>query len=164
MLIIFAGLPGVGKSEIARELARQLGAVYLRIDSIEQALRNSGLATGSLDDSGYRIAYALAEENIRLGRVVVADSVNPLPITRDAWRNVAKRAAVRAVEVEVLCSIRRVEARSVDLPGLIPPSWDEVMSREYHPWDRERIVVDTAITSVSNSVTQIRQALQRTSD
>ena len=63
MLIIFAGLPGVGKSEIARELARQLGAVYLRIDSIEQALRDSGLATGSLDDSGYRIAYALAEDN-----------------------------------------------------------------------------------------------------
>ena len=39
MLIIFSGLPGSGKSTIARALARRLGAVYLRIDTIEQAIR-----------------------------------------------------------------------------------------------------------------------------
>ena len=39
MLIIFSGLPGSGKSTIARALAQQLGAVYLRIDTIEQAIR-----------------------------------------------------------------------------------------------------------------------------
>ena len=37
MLIVFGGLPGTGKTTVARELARQLGAVHLRIDSIEQA-------------------------------------------------------------------------------------------------------------------------------
>jgi predicted kinase len=35
MLIVFAGLPGSGKSSIARELAREIGAIWLRIDSIE---------------------------------------------------------------------------------------------------------------------------------
>jgi predicted kinase len=44
MLIVFSGLPGVGKTTIARELACSLAAVYLRIDSIEQALRQAGLA------------------------------------------------------------------------------------------------------------------------
>lgn len=38
MLLIFGGLPGTGKSTIARLLAARLGAVWLRIDSIEQAL------------------------------------------------------------------------------------------------------------------------------
>ena len=33
MLIIFAGLPGVGKTSIARELGRRLGAAHLRIDT-----------------------------------------------------------------------------------------------------------------------------------
>src|SRR5271165_1678080 len=36
MLIILGGLPGTGKTAIARELARQLGAVHVRIDSIEE--------------------------------------------------------------------------------------------------------------------------------
>src|SRR5215469_14314987 len=72
--IVFAGLPGVGKTTLSLELARQIGAVYVRIDSIEQALRETGLITGSWEDFGYRIAYAVAGDN---GRSVVADSVNP---------------------------------------------------------------------------------------
>ena len=59
MLIIFGGLPGVGKTTIARELARQLGAVYLRIDSIEQAIRDCDKMNGPLDESGYCLAYAV---------------------------------------------------------------------------------------------------------
>jgi predicted kinase len=41
MIIILSGLPGVGKTAIARELASQIGAVHLRIDSIEQAMWRS---------------------------------------------------------------------------------------------------------------------------
>jgi len=40
VLVIFGGLPGVGKTTIAQELARQIGAMHVRIDSIEQAIRD----------------------------------------------------------------------------------------------------------------------------
>jgi len=46
-LIIFAGLPGSGKSTLAAKLASRLAAAYLRIDTIEQGLRDvCGLAFG----------------------------------------------------------------------------------------------------------------------
>jgi DNA polymerase III delta prime subunit len=38
MLIIFGGLPGTGKSTLALKLADQLGAMYLRNDTIEGAI------------------------------------------------------------------------------------------------------------------------------
>ena len=37
MLVILGGLPATGKTAIARELARQLGAVHVRIDTIERS-------------------------------------------------------------------------------------------------------------------------------
>ncbi len=162
VLIILSGLPGVGKTSIARELARQTGATHIRIDSIEQAIRASGLVAGSLDDVGYRVGYAVAEDNLRLGRTVIADSVNPLPITRAAWREVAERAGVGSLEVEVICSDvsehqRRVESRPAE-PGS-PLTWQDVVSRDYRAWDRDRIVLDTAQASVDSSVEQLRASI-----
>ena len=63
--------------------------MYVRIDSIEQAIRASAIASPSLDDVGYRITYGVAERNLRIDRVASADPVNPLQSTRDAWLNVA---------------------------------------------------------------------------
>ena len=166
MLIIFAGLPGVGKTAIARELARKLGAMYLRIDSIEQALRESGAVIGPMNESGYRVAYAIAADNLRLGGTVVADSVNPLRITREAWREVAKKERVDSVEIEIRCSDRvehrrRVESRSANIPGLTVLAWAEVMAREYEPWDREHIEIETSELSVEESVELILSKLRQ---
>jgi len=165
LLIIFSGLPGTGKSAIASELARRLDAVYLRIDSIEQAIRDSGVAAEPLNDAGYRVAYIVAENNLRLGRTVIADSVNPLAITRDAWLAVAGRASARAVEIEVKCSDpvehrRRVETRTTDIPGLQVPAWHDVLAREYQPWDRDHLVLDTAVNSVGQCVEMIQAVIE----
>jgi len=163
-LIILAGLPGTGKTTIALELARQLGAVHIRIDSIEQALRASGVVVVSLDDAGYRAGYAVAEDNLRLGHTVIADSVNPLPVTRSAWLDVGHRARVPVREIEVTCSDRqehrrRVETRTPDIPGLRVPTWAEVVARDYRPWDREHVVIDTAHESLEQSVKTLRAVL-----
>ena len=161
MLIAMSGLPGVGKTAIARELARVTGAMHLRIDSIEQALRVSGVR---VEGEGYAVAYAVAADNLALGRTVIADCVNPWPLTREAWRVVAKRAAVRIVEVEIVCADviehrRRVESRVADIEGHDLPTWKGVVERDYRPWTSARLVIDTARTSVADSVRAIGQAL-----
>ena len=166
MLIIFAGLPGVGKTSIARALAQRLQAVFLRIDTIEQVLTDAGADDVVRADPGlgYLIAYALAADNLALGRSVVADSVNAISITRQAWRTVAETAGASAVEVEVVCSDtaehrRRVERRTSDIAGLKLPTWAEVDAREYHPWPRERIVIDTAGRSLDACLEDLKAAL-----
>ena len=159
MLIIFSGLPGTGKTTIAAAAARVLTAAYLRIDSLEMGLVRSGLVADQWDlgPAGYYAAFAVALDNLRNGMAVVADSVNPLHITREAWRDVAARAGVPCLEVEVVCSDaaehrRRVELRKSDVEGLRLPTWQQVLERDYQPWDRERLVLDTAILRADDAV------------
>jgi predicted kinase len=161
MLVVFGGLPGVGKTTIARDLAKALDAFHLRIDSIEQALRSAGW---KVEGEGYRVAYAVAEDNLRLGHRVVADCVNPWPLTRTEWQAVANRAGVRALGVEVVCSDvaehkRRVESRPADIAGHRLPTWSEVLERDYRPWDGDRLVIDTARLDVRESVRTILDSL-----
>ena len=128
MLVVIGGLPATGKTTLARLLAQETGAVHVRVDTIEQALVRSGLARHSVGPAGYVVGYALAEEHLRQGPGVIAESVNPLAVTRDAWRDTAARAGIPWAEVEVICSDpaehrRRVTSRSVDIPDLPLPDW-----------------------------------------
>lgn len=146
-LYIFAGLPGVGKSTVARALATRVRAVYLRIDTVEQAIRD--MCDLDVQGEGYRLCYRVAADNLRLGSNVVADSCNPIELTREEWRRVADEEGARAIDIEVICSDvaehrHRVENREVDVPGLVLPTWQQVVEREYDEWHTDRIVVDTA--------------------
>jgi predicted kinase len=166
MLIVFGGLPGVGKTTLAMGIARKIEAVYLRVDTIEQALRSSEMLQAEVGPAGYLVAYRLAEENLRIGRTVVADSVNPLNITRDAWLSVGLDASADVIEIEVICSDpsehrRRVETRNVDIDGLSLPSWEAVLGRTYEDWIRPHLVLDTANRSIEKALEELLAYLRK---
>ena len=165
MLVVFGGLPGTGKTTIARIVARRMGAVYLRIDVIEYAL---WLAMDKPDDigiAGYAIAGDLARSNLGLGAAVIADSVNSLALTRDGWRAAARDAGAPCLQVEVICSDpaehrRRVETRTLDI-AMTPPTWDSVLKRAYEPWADADLVLDTASTGADEAAEQVMAAMRR---
>ena len=157
-------MPGTGKTTLARALAQEHQATYLRIDAIEQALRTSGMLAGDVGPAGYLVAYALAESNLRLGHSVVADSANTIATTREAWRRVAASAGVPIVEIELVCSDlaehrRRIEMRANDILGLPPLDWQQIVARSYDPWDRPHIQLDTAGIPVAAALAELRRAI-----
>jgi predicted kinase len=145
-LVVFCGLPGVGKTTLARRVADVLGATFLRIDTIERAVARSGpVATDT--PVGYLVASAVASDQLRAGRPVVTDAVNSLELARDGWRAVASETDTQVRFVQVICSDvdehrRRVEARQPDLQGHVLPTWAEVLDRAWEPLPDRHLVVD----------------------
>ena len=160
MLIIFGGLPGTGKSTLAKALAAKNAFTYVRVDEIENALSLHSEPKRKVEAEGYHVAFAISLSNLRLGNTVVADSVNAVRESREGWRQVAERAGVKLLEVECVCSDatehrRRVETRLTDVTGWTLPSWDEVISREYEVWTTAPLVIDTARVSSDDGVRAI---------
>lgn len=142
-LVVLGGLPGSGKTTIATAVARRTGAAHVRVDTIEQAVVDSGLAGHPVGTVGYVVAYAVAAAQLALGHPVVADSVNPL-------------------EVEVVCSDtglheQRATSRPTDVEGLVKPDWEQIRARENDPWSSD-LTADTADTGVEEAVDRIIDA------
>ena len=165
MLIILTGLPGTGKTSVSKIVSERIGALFLCIDSIECGLKNSVLQIDPAEDAGYTAAYGIAEDNLQIGHSVIADSVNPITVTRQAWLDVADQAGVRAIEVEFKCSDlsehqRRVEVRisKSDRRGL--PTWQSVCERVYDLPNSPAITIDTARKSVEECAEELMSKLR----
>lgn len=166
-LYIFSGLPGSGKTTLAQRAAKRLRCAYLRIDTIEQGLRE--LLSANVEGEGYRLAYRIASDSLRVGCSVVADSCNPLELTRREWEQVARDGGARYFNIEVVCSDtpehrRRVDTRVPDISGMKLPTWNEVEHRAYEPWTVERLIVDTAGKRVEESTEDLLSELYRLND
>lgn len=149
LLVVFAGLPGSGKSVLARGTADAIGATYLRIDTIESAIVST-LMPYRDNPVGYVVAERVAADQLAAGRDVVADAVNGVAAARAGWAALAARTHAALRFVEVRCSDaaehrRRVETREPEMPGQGVPTWEQVLRRRYEPWPPELpgpIIVD----------------------
>ena len=155
ILYIFSGLPGSGKTTLSQNIAKQVNAVYLRVDTIEQALRD--FCSINVQGEGYCLSYKIASDNLRLGMSVVSDCCNPIELTRREWVQVAVEAKANYFNIEIICSDakqhrQRVESRISTVPGLKIPNWSEVESHEYHKRTDDRIVIDTANRTETESL------------
>ena len=164
VLVVVGGLPASGKSTIGERLARLVRAPYLRVDRIEQAIVAYSPLEHPIGAAGYAVAYALASEQLTLGLDVVVECVNPVAVTRDAWVATAAAADAAVLEVEVICSDpaehrRRVLNRPTDVEGLVKPTWEEVLGREYEAWTRRHLVVDSSSMSPDEAARRIATAM-----
>ncbi|NYF15658.1 putative kinase/biotin operon repressor [Microbacterium sp. AK009] len=162
VLVVISGLPGVGKSAVADEVARMLGAVHLSIDSVEEALLACGLQPGwTTGVAAYEAVRAAAEQNLRLGRTVIVDAVNDSEPARDTWRraSAATGTPLRFFVLDLADTAehrRRIEGRARGLAHVGEPSWSDIRSRSeaFEPWQgpHERIDASATLAAVAASI------------
>jgi predicted kinase len=163
ILFTLSGLPASGKSTLSKLVAKEYNATYLRIDTIEQGLRD--LCNFNVHGEGYGLSYRIASDNLRIGRNVVADSCNPITLTRKAWDAVAESNDSICVNIEIICSDEkeheeRTRTRASEIKGLKLPTWEEVVTREFNPWTTDRITIDTANRSIESSIEELNDKIQ----
>lgn len=164
MLIALSGLPGTGKTTIARLLARCLPAVHVRIDTIEQALLRAGFVA-PIGAEGYAIAHGIASDNLRLGHCVIADCVNSAQVARDAWQSVAQECRAAFLPVHLFCSDidehrRRVSERQADIKGHVAPLWESVLALRFDPPAPGMLAIDTSACSADSAVELVLQCVR----
>ena len=123
-LILTCGLPGAGKTTLARQLAADRNAVRLTKDEWLWALGSSpwDRSTGEkLEQELWR----LAQEILRLGSSVLLDFGLWARVERDEMRSVARGLGVGVelhyVDVPVDELWRRIEARNAEPPWVSAP-------------------------------------------
>ncbi|MGF1727506.1 AAA family ATPase [Photobacterium nomapromontoriensis] len=157
-LYIFSGLPASGKTTLAQRLAQYLSVTYIRIDTVEQGLRD--LCSVNVEGEGYRLSYRIAHDNLALRQSVIADSCNPIVLTRKEWQQVAIDAGAEYVDIEISCSDvvehqYRVEHRVCSINNLELPTWQQVKFREYHPWSSNVVRLDTSGKSIEDTFDEL---------
>lgn len=158
-LIVLSGLPGVGKTTIARAIAARRNVSYVRIDSIEDGLAASQLGIVRAEDAGHRAAWGVVADNLLPGRWVLADAVNEDAWCQDNWTRVAREASAHFLPVQIVCSDAeqhraRVHARKTALRGK-GPGWHDILARRWEPWQQPRLLIDTASTSADAAAEDI---------
>jgi predicted kinase len=169
MVIVMAGLPATGKSEVAERLAGRLRTPLFSVDPIEAAMLRAGLVRGfETGLAAYLVVEALVDAQLRLGLDAIVDAVNAEEPAKQIWRALARKHGVTLRVIECRCSdealhhARLAGRRRRALVGFSEPTWDEVQRRRlaYTPWREPVLALDAASpldSNVSQAVTWLEQ-------
>ena len=168
-LIVFSGLPGTGKSQLAVRAGKELNIPVFAKDWLEAALWRSGIAREEKSGwASYELLSALAESQLRLNQSAILDSVATTENIRQNWRRLAEQYGAAFRAIECVCSSEaihrsRLTGRQRNIPGWYELDWDEVqhVREQYEPWAAERLVID-AVEAIEVNLRKVLDYVRET--
>lgn len=152
-LVVLSGLPGSGKSHLAREIARRQPVAILESDALRKALVKR--PTYSQKESGrlFAACQTLLEDLLSAGVPVLLDATNLKEMHRRPLYRIAERTGAHLLLVDVRAG-EDVVRRRLAHRGSADNPWDrsdatldvyESMRREAEPIERKHLTVDTSV-------------------
>jgi predicted kinase len=158
-LVIFSGLPGVGKSTLAEKLARQQRWPLLKIDDvIGQVPENPGI---EFWDSKVDVLLDVLNTQLELGLDVVVDSVF-MNMDRQHAQELARKHQVRFLPIYVFLSDEkvwqeRVTKRFNELNDQDVATWERIQHQREHfaKWESDTALFIDSTNSVEQNFASI---------
>lgn len=167
-LIVLCGLPGTGKSFLARQIAERLPAVIVEADYVRKTLFRQPTYAGAESAWVHRVAHVTIERLLKTSHHVIYDATNLSEWFRDKTYHIAERAGAGLVVVQTVASeevarerlAKRALARDPDDLSDATIAVYERFKRDAEPVRHPHIVVDTS-RDIPRAVSRIVRATRR---
>lgn len=127
MIIIVFGLPGTGKSYLARRLADKTGTAWLNTDIVRKEMGKQGQYDAETNNEIYKQLLKSTSEAARENNDVVVDGTFRKKHYRDMFKNEAARLGEKVIFVEMKAADETVKERMKKDRRYSEAGYDEYM-------------------------------------
>ncbi|MBI2085492.1 MAG: AAA family ATPase [Candidatus Aenigmarchaeota archaeon] len=163
MLILVCGLPGTGKTTIAKALSQATGYTLIRTDVIRKELLNENKYTEKERDTVYEQILTIAGQKLRGGEDCILDGTFYKKSLRNEARETAEKNGSKFHLVECVLhedSVKkRINARKGDESEADFAVYRK-LKKTFEPITRKHIVIDTS-KGTKNNIDKILEDIKK---
>jgi adenylate kinase family enzyme len=147
-IIVIGGVPGTGKSTLAKALSKVLNIPAFSKDELEAAIARKGLfSSKDMRGVGFEIMSVLAKNQIENNNSAIFDLIASRSRVIEQWPQLLE---CEVKYIECICSNEeihkeRIESRNRNIEGWYELLWDDVLSIKsfFNPLMTERLTLDS---------------------